>query len=226
MEPLSYLNCINMSLLSFQRALTDLIASPQLCVEARHHPESILSRYDLTILENMRLRTVLYQKGMSVSCTLYRVNRITPVYTLMPYTCLLLGDLLVPLAEECWSEYSTSGLQFKHEIEIFTAFLQQKLNAGSLHKPYLQEILAMEAAINELKFLQKDMLMKEVYEEATHPLIRLIPFEHDPEPLLEALSNMNIPAVEKKRDNYLLMIDYRGDEMLFSTLPGHNQAAC
>lgn len=207
-----------MSLLSFQKALTDLIASPQLCVEARHHPDLVFNQYDLTLLERMRLRTVIFQKGMSVSCTLYRVNRITPIYTMLPYTCLLLGGKLIPLAEEFWEVCRKSDLQFKREIEIFVSFLQTKIAASNLQDPYLLEILLMEAAINDLKFLPKEQLLQQEWDGSTpHPLIRTVPFDHEPEPLLYELSNMRIPPYTPETGNWSLVIDYRQREMTFST---------
>lgn len=205
-----------MSLLSFQQALTDLIASPQLCVQLRHHPEDTLAPYDLTARERFRLQTVVMQRGMSVSCTLYRVNRITPVYTMLPYTCFLLGAALIPLAEEFWTIDNRSDLQFKREINIFGEFLLKKINEGALQNPYLAEIIRMELAINELKFLPKESLLAaNTSELAEHPLVRMVPFVHPPEKLLTALAAMQQPGQET-RGTYWLVIDYRGEEMIFA----------
>ncbi|PSL49103.1 hypothetical protein CLV51_101433 [Chitinophaga niastensis] len=209
-----------MSLLSFQKALTDLIASPQLCLQVRAHPAETLSRYDLTPREVTRLKTVVHQQGMSVSCTLYRVNRITPIYTMLPYTCLLLGPALIPLAEEFWEICNKSDLQFKREITLFGDFLLQQITTGSLQNPYLGEIVAMELAINELKFLPRTALLNApVNEEGLHPLIRLVPFDHEPEPLLIELSRMQIPPFTAGTGEYFLVIDHREEELSFSTLP-------
>lgn len=214
-----------MSLLSFQKALTDLIASPQLCLQMRTDPTVILSRYELTAREKARLQTVVHQPGMSVSCTLYRVNRITPIYTMLPYTCFLLGHTLVPLAEEFWSISNKSDLQFKREITIFGEFLLQKIENGSLENPYLREIVAMELAINELNFLPREALLDTpVNELALHPLIRLVSFDHPPEALLTALAGMQQPELSDSKGHYWLMIDHREEEISFSTLPHKNEA--
>ncbi|NLR78754.1 hypothetical protein [Chitinophaga eiseniae] len=209
-----------MSLLSFQKAITDLIASPQLCLALREQPAEILSRYDLTRREQMRLQTVVRQPGMSVSCTLYRVNRITPIYTMLPYTCFLLGPSLMPLVEEFWRICYKSDLQFKREINVFGDFLLEKITTGSLENPYLREILLMELAINDLKFLPKEALLHiSADEEILHPLVRLVPFDHSPEPLLTALAGMQLPPVPLPTGEYLLLVDYREEELSFSTLP-------
>ena len=216
-----------MSLLSFQKALTDLIASPRLCVEARHHPDEVFNRYNLTLLERMRLRTVIFQKGMSVSCTLYRVNRITPIYTMLPYTCLLLGEKLIPLVEEFWEVCRKSDLQFKREIEGFVSFLQTKIAASSLQDPYLLEILLMEAAINELKFLPREQLLQQEWDDTLpHPLTRSIPFDHEPEPLLYELSNMRIPPHTPEAGSWVLVIDYRHNEMTLSSRMRCRETCC
>lgn len=215
-----------MSLLSFQKALTDLIASPQLCMQLRNDPQTVLQRYDLTNRERLRLRTVVYQRGMSVSCTLYRVNRITPVYTMLPYTCFLLGAQLMPVIEEFWAIDNRSDLQFKREISIFGEFLLQKLLSGELVNPYLREIVVMELAINELKFLPRELLMENNNEETgLHPLVRLVPFDHSPAPLLTALAGMQLPEQEEETGEYWLMLDHREEELSFRALPHKSGAA-
>ncbi|NML35989.1 hypothetical protein HHL17_02155 [Chitinophaga sp. G-6-1-13] len=202
-----------MSLLSFQQALAALIASPELCVEARQWPDKVFSPYDLTDRERKRLETVVFQRGMSVNCTLYRVNRITPIYTLLPYTCLLLGDRLMPLATAFWEACRQSDLQFKREIELFTDYLEKQINEGHLQLLYLPEILRMETAINALKFLPK--------QQDAASRVRYIPFEHEPGPLLEALSALQIPEKTPATGDWLLIIDYSGEEMTFSTATLH-----
>lgn len=198
-----------MSLLSFQQALAALIASPELCVEARQQPDAAFAPYDLTDRERMRLATVVFQRGMSVNCTLYRVNRITPIYTLLPYTCLLLGDRLMPLATAFWEACRQSDLQFRREIEGFTDYLEKQITTGNLQLLYLPEILRMETAINALKFLPK--------QQNAASRVRYIPFEHEPGPLLEALSALRIPEEPPAMGNWLLIIDDSGEEMSFST---------
>src|SRR6478735_4881970 len=108
-----------MSLPSFQRAFYDLIANPAFCMEAKENPQLLSEKYDLTEKESKRLNTVIWQKGMSTNCTLYRVNRVTPIYTLMPYTCKLLGDTILPVLNEFWSNFARTKLQYKDEVALF-----------------------------------------------------------------------------------------------------------
>ncbi|HTO50567.1 MAG TPA: hypothetical protein VML91_23225 [Burkholderiales bacterium] len=75
-----------MSLEEFQRAFADLIASPQACVEARRRPAEAFAGYSLTARKAERLRAIVMDDGMAANCTLCRVNRLVPVYGVMPLT--------------------------------------------------------------------------------------------------------------------------------------------
>ena len=80
------------SLAEFQRAFADLIASPQACVEARRRPaEAFAAILAHGARDLERLRAIVMDDGMAANCTLYRVNRLVPVYGVMPLTCRLLG---------------------------------------------------------------------------------------------------------------------------------------
>jgi hypothetical protein len=88
-----------MSVASFQQALCDLIASPRLCLALRAAPEEVLENYELSARERARLCEAVWQRGMSTNCSLYRANRVTPLYMLLTYTCRSLGDQLRSLLE-------------------------------------------------------------------------------------------------------------------------------
>src|SRR5262249_28404125 len=70
-----------MTLLGYQQALCDMVASPALCVRVRKDPTSALSSYDISPKERGRLSAVAHQRGMSTNCTLHRLNRMTPIYS-------------------------------------------------------------------------------------------------------------------------------------------------
>jgi len=91
-----------MSVASFQQALCDLIASPRLCLALRANPQDTLAGYQLSARERTRLMEVVWQRGMSTNCTLYRSNRVTPIYTLLNFTCRALGDQLAAVLDEFW----------------------------------------------------------------------------------------------------------------------------
>lgn len=163
-----------MSLLGYQQALCDLVASPQLCLGVRAD-RAALDGYDLTDRERDRIAAAVASRGMSVSCTLYRVNRITPLYSYLPLSCTLLGDGLVGQAEIYWREGKPEDLQFGPETVRFAGFLRRQLAAGAIDDPYLGEVLALELAVNALR-----------RDPGSPP--RAVTFAHDPVPVLEALA--------------------------------------
>src|SRR6266571_1465309 len=150
-----------MSLQTFQQALCDLIASPNLSQKMRTHPEDVLRCYDLTPREQHRLVEVVCQRGMSTNCTLYRANRITPLYTLLPLTCFVLGDDLKHETELFWESYRDTDLQFKQEIDRFAELLMRRVRAKQIENPFLQEVLEFEIAVNELRFLPRRQIANE-----------------------------------------------------------------
>lgn len=155
-----------MSATDFQLALSRLIAAPQLCEQTLVDEAPFFAGFDLTDREQKRLHAVLRQKGMSTCCSLYRMNRITPLYTQLSNTCTLLGEELVPLVEAFWQQLPDTTLQFKDEVLAFGQFLMDRIARGVLQVPYLKEVLQLEMAINELSYLP----------EGTS---RIVQFDHD-----------------------------------------------
>jgi hypothetical protein len=167
------------TLLGYQQALCDLVASPQLCLRVRADATA-LDAYDLTERERDRLCSVVAQPGMSTSCTLYRVNRITPLYSYLPLTCTLLGDELIHEAERYWHEGKPGDLQFGPETQRFSRYLEQRIADGAIANPYVGEVLELELAANALRW-------------GADPPTRTVRFSHDPGPLLEALADGRQP---------------------------------
>jgi hypothetical protein len=190
------------SLASFQRALCDLIASPDLCVRLNHAPDELWSRYDLSPRERRRLAAIVQQRGMSTTCTLYRVNRITPLYTLMPLTSFLLGDRLIAEAEAYWAEFPGSDLQFRLEVERFAGFLRARLRTGELEDPYLEEILDFETAAATLRYAGRSG--------GSDALVRIVHFRHDPELLLRLLTERRRPLWLPAADAFVELDARRG----------------
>lgn len=141
-----------MGLSEFQIAFASLIASPQLCERTLIDEDSFFSTFDLTEREKLRLRSVLRQKGISACCTLYRMNRLTPIYTQLSNTSTLLGDDLLNYVEEFWLHYHDSTLQYRDEVLKFGSFLMEKIENDFIRIPYLKEVLQLEMAINELSY--------------------------------------------------------------------------
>ncbi len=185
-----------MSSPDFQIALAKLIASPQLCQKVLIDEEPFFSGFALSEKEKLRLHSVLRQKGISACCSLYRMNRITPVYTQLSNTSALLGDDLVPIIEEFWVLYSDTSLQFKEEVLEFGRFLMNKIENGSVKIPYLKEVLELEMVINELSYMPEGEY-------------RVLKFDHDIFKILLSLQEENLytGTIEKSDTVYKIYLE-------------------
>lgn len=207
-----------MSVRGFQQALGELIASPELCVSLRSGDGGILDRYELTARERLRLETVVRQPGMSVNCTLYRVNRITPLYSMLPRTCMVLGERLAEEASAFWASESTD-MQFGPETDRFADFLRLRVDSGELRSPYLLETVAFELAVNALRFAPRLRLLADLSSRCAgggwelNPLMRVVRFAHDPGVLLGQLAQDRVPPPGLEEGDFYLQLDAGGAEL-------------
>lgn len=186
---------MDMSAHDFQLAFASLIASPETCCEMLTAEESFFARFDLTEREKLRLHTIVRQKGISACCSLYRMNRVTPVYSQLSNTCALLKDKLIPLIEEFWQYLTKPSLQFREEVLEFGDFLMNKINTEIISIPYLKEVLQLEIAMNELSYLPEGEY-------------RMLRFEHDIFFVLKALAegkleNADVPYSVERYKMYM-----------------------
>ncbi|HSB92206.1 MAG TPA: hypothetical protein VLC28_03775 [Flavitalea sp.] len=212
-----------MSLPTFQRAFYDLIANPAFCIEAKNNPLLLSEKYDLTAKELTRLNSIIWQKGMSTNCTLYRVNRVTPIYTLMPYTCKLLGDEILPILNEYWLDHARTKLQYKDEVTLFCNFLRYKLECGMLNIQYLDDILNFEATVNEIRYQQPAVIETSNgpgIQYKLHPQARVISFKYDPGCLIKELLSKEPGRMSKgiPVGEYFLLLRLRDEEMEMSLI--------
>ncbi len=205
-----------MALASFQRALFDLIANPALCLQAKEHPDILSEKYELSPKEFDRLYSVIHQKGMSTNCTLYRINRVTPLYTLLPYTCKLLGDNLLPLLIAFWEKNGRTNLQFKDEVILFAEFLQEGILKGTMQIPLLEEVLGFETKINELRYQKGESVTNRSGGYTLNSDIRVAFFRHHPQTLFDMLTSDHLPdqfGTGMEEGEYYLLLKQNGDEI-------------
>jgi len=164
-----------MSARDFQLAFARLIASPETCCKVLTAEEPFLARFDLTDKEKLRLHAIVRQKGISACCSLYRMNRVTPVYSQLSNTSTLLGNTLIPLVQEFWQHLTEPSLQFREEVLGFGHFVMDRIDAGLTRIPYLKEVLQLEMAMNELSYLPEGEC-------------RTLKFEHDIFCVLQAVA--------------------------------------
>jgi hypothetical protein len=115
-----------MSLAQFQRALTDLTASPALCRAVRRDATMLTQLYALTPLELGRLAEIAASNGMEANCMIYRANRLAPVALNCPDLCAVLGDDLNRLISAYWYAEPTTNVHFLVETERFCQFLEER----------------------------------------------------------------------------------------------------
>jgi hypothetical protein len=138
-------------LAAFQRALTDLTASPELCRAARSDPDLLASLYVLTEIEARRLNAIVRSRGMEANCTLYRANRLIPVVLNCPDLCDALGSDLERLLSEYWRSEPTTNVHFLFEADRFCNFLSGRSDlpdgvAGILAREQANVAIRLEAS--------------------------------------------------------------------------------
>jgi hypothetical protein len=216
-----------LTLRAFQHALSDLVASPSTCLAVRAGGDDFFRRFDLSELEKNRLLEVVWQKGMSVSCSIYRSNRITPLYTLLRYSCLLLAGRLKAEVDEYWATSDAPDMQFKPEVERFARFLKNQLAAGMITDPFLDEILDYELAVNALQFIPRQKILAEIEKAKSrpesdslqlNPLVRVVRFRHEPSELLEQLGEEQVPRSEIPRGEFFIVVDATEDPIQLKQL--------
>lgn len=172
-----------MSQQCFQASLARLVSDPSFRDRVRVENEAALSD-DLTVLERRRLLQVAADDGLAITRTLYKGFRLSKILLMLPMTCTLLGNRR--LAREVnlfWSQRYAMSFYFLEESLAFCDQLERRIREG-LRIAYLPEILAFERASLELKRLDSDDGPAQA---------KLVRFRHDPENLIDALSNGQRP---------------------------------
>lgn len=212
-----------MSLKGFQRALADLVASPELCRAARVDPAAVFVGYELTPLEERRLATVVAQRGMATSCALYRANRLAPLYTFLPLTCFLLGSRLRAELDRFWAAHAQPADIAEQELQGFAEMLRGRLASGDLEDPVLGEVLEYELASFMLALLPPPGADPAPGggPARVHPRVRVVAFRHDPAALLRLLAARQPPPYAVEEGEFYLLVDARGRERTLSRIaPG------
>jgi len=114
----------------FQRAFSDLTASPDLVKRVRENPGSLRESYELTDLEWRRLAAIVNQPGMECNCILYRANRLAPIVLNLPDLCKALDKDLRPLLSDYWAQQAQLSDNFWIEANDFCEFLRGKIAEG------------------------------------------------------------------------------------------------
>ena len=209
-----------MSLTEFQRALSDLISTPELALSARVDAPAVLSLYDLSEREHRRLSAMLRDRGMSANCTLYRVMRLTPIYSVMPLTCAWLGERLRPELDAFWRATQDATIQYGREARAFSAWLETGIATGRLEHGPLEDALRFELACFEVKTAPR---VAGGVRGEVQPRVRWLRLSYDLEQILEP-SPARRPA--KAGSPTCVVIDGTAEELQVSVVGEERSARC
>lgn len=196
-----------MALGDFQRAFADLAASPGRCLVAREDPRRAFGAYDLTDVERRRLEAMARDPGMSVNCTLYRVNRLTPIYSVLPLTCWYLGDRLGSELDLFWASFDDATLQYGKEARRFGDWLLSRIAAGQITGGPIEDALRFELAAFEVRTAAR---IATPACGGRHSRTRVVRFEYEPATVLDPVIGATLAPVPGGR---LVLLDATGETL-------------
>lgn len=200
-----------MSLQDFQRAFADLIADPQKCLAARADPATALAGYDLSDRECKRLAAMVRDEGMSINCTLFRVNRLTPIYSVLPFTCRLLGTQLTTELDAFWAESKDATLQYRWEAWRFGTWLLARMDSGEVPRGPLEDAIRFELASYDV---QAERDTDAVRPERTRQ--RVLSLRYDPDRLFDVQAD---PAsLQPLTEPVTVLLDASGESLVVRRL--------
>lgn len=138
-------------LVELQQALVDLTSSPELVDEVRADPAILRARYQLTDREATRLLAIARHRGMAAACTVYRMNRLSPLAMNLRETLRAIGPGLRDLMSTYWRDHPRGHAHFFLESARFAGWLRDQIAAGQAPTaalvPLDREAAAIAAAV-------------------------------------------------------------------------------
>ena len=152
-----------------------------------------------------------------------RLDRSSPIHTLLPYACLALGGRLDGELSTFWKSVGFADLPFEAVIERFAHFLKRRVENGTVRIYFLPELLDFELAMRELRFLSRGpylgaggpreprVLVQRGRQLELHPLMRVSRFPCDAQALFETLAHDDcIDCNVRSHETFLLLSVLRG----------------
>ena len=198
-----------MSLAEFQRAFADLISTPQRSVMLRDKEGDVLAGYDITPRERQRLKVMVRHEAMSVNCSLYRVNRLIPVYSVLPHTCRLLGNRLLKELDAFWAASRHATLQYRWEARRFGDWLRQRISTGLLPGGPVEDAIQLELAIYDTQVAPRTDKTADGVASGRWKIVYL---RYDPDTLLDPAIRPS--ALEPLPKNVAVLVDATGEQMV------------
>ena len=110
----------------FQQAMADIVASPALCNAVRENDAVLAGRYVLSERERLRLVALARDRGMQAACSVYRMNRITPLAINLRATLHALAERLPGLVTLYWQAHPRGHTHFYIEADRFCRWLMER----------------------------------------------------------------------------------------------------
>jgi hypothetical protein len=140
---------------------------------------------------------------MSVNCSLYRVNRLIPVYSVLPHSCRLLGDRLMDELDAFWAASRHATLQYRWESWRFGLWLEERIATRRLPPGPVEDAIRLEMAIFDVQAATRDG--------KSGSRRRAVLLRYDPDELLDPA----IPAEELQplASGVTVLIDATGNQL-------------
>lgn len=179
-----------MSLQAFQTALARLVTDAEFRQRARSEGEAIFD-LELSQLERRRLAKLARDHGVEVTASLVTSYRLGKILALLPLTRVLLGDdRLVRELRLFWANHPPTSFYAADESLTFCEHLHRRSRAGRLRVTYLDEVVAYERAVLELRRPRPA---------GERPPPQRVCFQHDPARLLSRLGAGQRPRAVPER---------------------------
>ena len=140
--------------------------------------------------------------------TLYRANRITPIFMFLPWTCRLLGPHLRCELDAFWSAEPAVDLQYLAETNRFAKFIKQRIQRGIVSGAYVCEIVDYETSVMNLRFAGRTPGAE----------MRLVHFSNEPSALLSSLKRPEPIPESLPMGHYVVSLEVRGEILEVRTL--------
>jgi hypothetical protein len=188
---------------TFQASLARLVLEPNYRELIRSKGEAALGPGH-TRLERRRLVGVAADPGLDLTAYLVRSFRLGKLLTLLPLTRTLMGSRrFAEEAQRFWDASPPSSFYFLEEALGFCDHVLERVENRALRVKYLDEVVAYERAMLELRRVRAD---------GDSPEPQRVRFRHDPAVLLESLAAGRRPrGVAERRFDLVAAVDDQGD---------------
>jgi hypothetical protein len=137
----------------FQQALAEITASPRFCLAVRRNASLLRERYQLSERERRQVLAMAQHPAMECACSLYRANRLAPLFRNLPGTLEALHDRLESTLNDYWEAHPWPYRYGYLESERFCHWLEPLATArnapAELARSWQSERRALRGRVSE-----------------------------------------------------------------------------